>query len=354
VRINNDYWSAILSVTKVSGDTGSAKSNSGSLQNLVPGQQVKGEVLARLSDQVHLVKIAGDIYRTELPEPTRPGTTLNLAYRSGEPRPEFALQRGNNEASPVKLSQVTAWLTNNLKGLTDQTAARTVRTLEPLLNAPPANTALLAASLRNSLTFSGVFYDSHLLQWYLGEKRLDEMLKESRLRLEAMANKAKVPPSGTSLPDELALLTDKNNSWSTSLENVNPRDGMNRNPSLVDPAAAPLLREQVETLMTGIFHWQGSVWQNQEMEWEVAKHEGENDQDAENSCWRTTVRLSLPNLGSLSATLIFTGEGIHGRIITESAATRDEMKRELTSLERSMCDSGLTLTDMVIEHSDER
>ncbi len=354
MRINNDYWRAILSVTKVSSDTGSAKNSSESLQNLVPGQQVKGEVLARLSDQVYLVKIAGDIYRTELPEPARPGSTLNLTYRSGEPRPEFALQRNSSDASPVKLSPATAWLTNALKESPDQTAARTVRALEPLLNAPPANIALLAASLRNSLMFSGVFYESHLLQWFLGEKRLDDILKESRLRLEAMAKKGKDSLSDTSSPDDLALLTDKNSTWAKASENVNQRDGTNRTPSMVDPAAAPLLREQVETLMTGIFHWQGTAWQNQEMEWEVAKQEGEKDEDAENSCWRTTVRLSLPNLGSLSATLIFTGEGIQGRVITESAATRDEMRRELTSLERSMSDSGLTLTDMVIEHSDER
>jgi len=65
MRINNDYWRAILSVTKVSGDTGATQNRSDSLQNLVPGEQVKGEVLARLSDQVHLVKIEGNIYRTE-------------------------------------------------------------------------------------------------------------------------------------------------------------------------------------------------------------------------------------------------------------------------------------------------
>lgn len=354
MRINNDYWRAILSVTKVSGDTGATQNRSDSLQNLVPGEQVKGEVLARLSDQVHLVKIEGNIYRTELPEPTRPGTTLNLTYRCGEPRPEFALQRDRNEASPVRLSPATSWLNNVLKETPGQPSARTATSFEPLLNTQPTNTTALAASLRNALNFSGIFYESHLLQWFLGERRLDEVLKESRLRLASMVKKEKDPLSGSPTPEDSNALSAKNNVLATLLENGKPREGMSNITALADPTATLLLREQVETLLSGIFHWQGTAWQNQEMEWEVEKQDQESEQDANHGSWRTTVRMSLPNLGSISATLVFTGKEIQGRVITDSAATRDTMRQELGSLERSMADSGLALSDMIIEHSNER
>jgi hypothetical protein len=349
MRINNDYWRAILSATKVTPEAGAGESNSGSHQKLVPGQQVNGEVLARLSDQVYLLKIAGDIFRTELPVPTRPGTNLSLTFRTGEPRPEFLLQSPRSEASPVTLSTTAASLLELRKRSSVQTSAQAAKSLEPLFTSAPANTSTLAASLRNALSFSGLFYESHLVQWFLGERLFADILKESRLRLAAMVKKGQDPTAEKSAAENLNLMTDTNGSLAAAAKNNDLPDRQLNITALSDPLTSSLLREQLETLVSGIFRWQGTVWQDQEMEWEVEKQNAESDHDSEPP-WRTSIRLCLPKLGSINATLVFNGQGITGRITTDTAATKDQMKRELGSLEQSMAGSGLTLSDMVIAY----
>ncbi|MDD2335580.1 MAG: flagellar hook-length control protein FliK [Geobacteraceae bacterium] len=353
MRINNDYWRSILSATKVSAETGTPDNRSGSLQNLVPGQQVQGEVLARLSDQVYLVKIAGDIYRTELPEPTQTGTKLILTFRTSEPRPEFSLQSDRSDVSPVRLSPTAASLIEALKVPSDQSSAQSIKSLEPLLTSPPVNSLALATSLRNALSFSGLFYESHLLQWFLGERLFADIQKESRLRLASMAKRGKEPLSDATSSEELGLIADKKGFLAFALENDEQPDNVKHSTALSESLTSALLREQVETLLSGIFHWQGSVWHGQDMAWEVEKQESESNQDCEQS-WRTSIRLTLPNLGKVSATLVSSDEGITGKITTDSTTTKNTMQQELGCLEEKMTASGLTLRTMTIEQRDER
>ncbi|MRR53171.1 MAG: flagellar hook-length control protein FliK [Deltaproteobacteria bacterium] len=353
MRINNDFWRSILSVTKVSAEAGNPENRSGSLQNLVAGQQVKGEVLARLSDQVYLVKIAGDVYRTELPEPARPGTQLTLTYRTSEPRPEFSLQSTRNEAAPVRLSPTVASLSEVLKGPATQPSLPQVKSLEPLFNSSQANTSALATSLRNALSFSGLFYESHLLQWHVGERLLSDIQKESRLRQMTMAKMANDPAAGENLPAGPAPPDGRKDLLAQVLQNDELPDNRGNITAPAEQLASALLREQVETLLSGVFHWQGSVWQDQEMSWNVEKHAGDSDQEGEQS-WKTSIRLTLPNLGEVSATLVSSDEGIKGRITTDSKATKNVMQKEMAGLEENLAGAGLTLISMAIEERNER
>jgi len=353
MRINNDFWRSILSVTKVSPEAGTPENRSGALQSLVAGQQVKGEVLARLSDQVYLVKIAGDIYRTELPEPTRPGAQLTLTFRTSEPRPEFSLQSTRNDAAPVRLSPTVAALSETLKGTVTQPPLQQVKSLEPLFSASQANTSALATSLRNALSFSGLFYESHLLQWHVGERLLTDIQKESRLRLATMAKMAKDPVPGENLPASSGIL--KGNEDLIAQISRNDELPVNLRPitAPADQITSALLREQIETLLSGVFHWQGSVWQDQEMAWDVEKQAGDSDREGEQT-WKTSIRLTLPNLGEVHATLVSSDKGIKGRITTDSTATKNVMRKELADLEDKLTGSGLTLLSMAIEERDER
>lgn len=352
MKINYDFWRSVLSVTKVSPEAGAPENRSEALQSLVAGQQVKGEVLARLSDQVYLVKIAGDIYRTELPEPARPGAQLTLTYRTSDPRPEFSLQSTRHDAAPVRLSPTVASLSEALKGPAPQPFMPQVKSLEPLLSSVPANTTTLATSLRNALSFSGLFYESHLLQWHLGERLLTDIQKESRSRLATLAKMAKDPVPGENLPAGSGPLDGNRDSLAKTLLNDELPDNLRHIAAPANQLTSALLRDQVETLLSGVFHWQGSVWQDQEMAWDVEKQPGEGDQEGQQS-WKTSIRLTLPNLGEVSATLVSGTEGIKGRIITDSTTTKSVMQQELAGLEENLAGAGLTLISMSIEERDE-
>ena len=58
--------------------------------------------------------------------------------------------------------------------------------------------------------------------------------------------------------------------------------------------------------------------------------------------------MRLPNLGSIDATLMITGERIEGKITTDSPTTRKELQKELKHFEHSLAASGLTLKEMVL------
>jgi hypothetical protein len=233
-----------------------------------------------------------------------------------------------------------------------QPSAQAIKSLEPLLTSSPVNTSALAASLHDALSFSGLFYESHLLQWFLGDRLLADIQKESRLRLAAMKRNGKEPLSDESPTNGHALIADKKSLLARVLESAEPTENNKNFTALSDPLNSALLREQVETLLSGIFHWQGTVWKDQSMEWEVEKKDREGDHESEHT-WRTTLQISLPNLGKISATIISSDEGITGKISTDSTTTKNTMQRELEGLKERMAGAGLSLITMAIEQSDE-
>jgi len=167
-----------------------------------------------------------------------------------------------------------------------------------------------------------------------------------------MVRKGQDPAAENSAAENRTLLTDTNGSLTAAAKNKDLPDRQLNITAFSDPLTSSLLREQLETLVSGIFRWQGTVWQDQEMDWEVEKQNAESDHGSEHP-WCTSIRLNLPKLGSINATLAFSEKGITGRITTDSSATKDQMQRELGSLEQSMANSGLTLRDMVIAHDKE-
>ena len=57
----------------------------------------------------------------------------------------------------------------------------------PLLPAPPNEAAPLVAALKGALDRSGLFYESHLVQWFAGDRPLAALLREPQGRLSTAA-----------------------------------------------------------------------------------------------------------------------------------------------------------------------
>lgn len=84
---------------------------------------------------------------------------------------------------------------------------------QPVLDAPPHYPASLAMGLRIRLQDSGLFYESHLLDWYHGQYPLARLAQEPQSQLssqpasEAAADKDLGNPAGTTpVPNEAAKL----------------------------------------------------------------------------------------------------------------------------------------------------
>lgn len=348
MRINHENWLRVLSP----GANRPADENPDRplppRTDFLPGQQVKGEVLARLSEQVYLVRIAGQAYRTELPLSLRPGDPLELTFRAAEPRLSFTLRDITLEASAATISSTAARLSRVMSEVQGGPAARPAVAFAPLLDAHPSDPAGMAASIQKSLAFSGLFYESHVVRWLLGERLLADLMKEPQARLAMLRGKR----NGDG-PQDVHRQTEGEETLTPGPAGPSPADcepaGIIEQLLGADSLfSLPMVREQLALLLSGVVRWQGEVWHGQEMEWDVER-EPEAHDGSEDTAWRTTIRLELPRLGAIAATLSISGSEVRGRITAGSSESVAHLKRELDRLKNGMAETGLRLTEMAVD-----
>jgi hypothetical protein len=318
---------------------------------LSPGQLVQAEVLASLPDNRFLARIAGELFKIELPQTTKPGETLRLTMVSDEPRLTFALSRAENSVAPVRISETGKWLSNLARdGISRQPPPPVTRS-EMLLTGPPVDTGTLATLLREALSMSGVFYESHLVQWFLGERQLKDILKEPQAKL---APPSKTPPDAQP-PGDKVPLDGHNNTLGKALDLISaePANSASRQEPAepVDPRAIPIIQDQLHTLQSGSLAWLGQAWPGQLMDWTVSEQESESGEKAGKN-WHTTLKLHLPNLGEVHASLQLNNEGVHMLIKAERNSTVTVLLEEQQELEQAMSAAGVNLLGMVVEQED--
>lgn len=164
--------------------------------NLTPGQMVHGEVMANMANSRYLVRIANELLHMELPLNLQPGQAVELTYVTDEPRLLFALSKSANSATPVQISDTGRWLNTLAQGTGDAPAASPLPRPSLVIPGPPRDPALLAEGLKNVLTRSGVFYESHLAKWVQGERPLSDLLREPQGQLSPLAGRLPAEGSG--------------------------------------------------------------------------------------------------------------------------------------------------------------
>jgi hypothetical protein len=317
---------------------------------LTPGQQVQAEVLASMPNQRYLARIAGELFRIELPIIVQPGEIFQMTVVTGEPNLSFTLSRSQNSATPVTISDTGKWLGQLSRNSDDPQQVGSLPRNGLILNDRPGDTALFAGLLRDALTLNGVFYESHLIQWFLGKRSQKELLQEPQGKLSVRGKTAAdgksaqqrvksdcKGPSGE--PDEPildAILSD---------DDLNERSGP------IDPRTMPIIQEQLQMLHSDRFIWQGQVWPGQQMEWEVSREKQANGEGAEAGC-QSILRLDLPNLGQVVATVQLGKGGISIHISADRAAASVAMKSEEQALLQAMTGAGIKVQKMAIEHEE--
>ena len=126
-----------------------------------------------------------------LPRNTQPGESIELTFVANQPRLTFMLSRdlaaaanGTPEAKPqVALSDTARFLGALIQKIADQTEpSAAVTKSTPVLSSAPADIKEFATALRNTLSQSGLFYESHQAQWVAGERKLADLLQEPQAR----------------------------------------------------------------------------------------------------------------------------------------------------------------------------
>ncbi len=338
-----------------------------------PGQQIPAHVLASLPNGRFQVQVGDQILDLNLPRNTQPGETLELTYVSNTPRLTFALVRdlpGPAVAMPsVSLSDTARVIGTLLQGGAPAQASNTVhggtafprpvvdqgsallpsvaRTAPPVLVTPPDDVPAFAQALRASLSQSGLFYESHQVQWLNGERNLASLRQEPQGQLSPMPQQdAAKPPM--SAPQPLPHGEDSLMPATQPLPGVSEKGAAG---PAIHPQTLPLVQQQLQALDTRQVIWQGEVWPGQQMSWEIEEQTARRDarQDEEPEIWHTRLNLQLPTLGGVNVKLAFVNGAVHLDISADADASALLMRQNQPGLDQRFKAAGLPLAGVTIQ-----
>ncbi|WP_322031707.1 flagellar hook-length control protein FliK [Paraburkholderia sp. J76] len=260
--------------------------------------------------------------------------------------------------------------------------------------------AALAASLAQTVSTSGLFYEAHLAQWLRGQLSPAQLADEPQNRLlgahsqlpldwtldaddiddvqwtetfaqapggargdtgnasnAASAVNAALARAFPALADahgEAATAQARAALADTLLPAMHEAAAQAGGPS-VHPAVIPLVRQQLDLLATGEFRWNGEAWPGVRVDWSIQQddydardaHSGAAGSEAGDIPWRTRLTLALPKLGTVDAELTLTGSTLAVRV-QANAGGAARLSAESESLRGRLEALGLTLAGLSI------
>lgn len=352
------------------------------LPEFKPGQRLTATIERPLADGQFRALVAGKTVTLALPQGVaedliQPGRTLALEVTRSTPEAVHAQIVPSSAAAeaPPALSQ-TGRLISVL--LTGQPAAEPAPLAggKPLLAAPPASGSPLVPVLQEALTQSGLFYESHQVQWLAGKVSTMALRQEPQGQFP-------VPQPGPAVPDtarpEVASIRDLSPAPVTTGEPLAPEQsesgvrrtlefsGAESDTPTPPPSARtdstpargaipdrlmPVVSQQLDALATQQFAWQGQVWPGQTMEWQIEDPTGGRGEAAENQDWNTSLRLTLPRLGSVEARLQLSASGVNVRLVAAEPEAQADLAANREALARGLDAAHVPLLGLTVEPAD--
>ncbi|MFZ4858772.1 MAG: flagellar hook-length control protein FliK [Desulfuromonadaceae bacterium] len=317
--------------------------------SFMPGQQLKGEVLAALGGGRFTVQVAEQVLEFIMPKGVRRGDLINLFFITDEPQQTFLMARFGRQGDS-KVSDVSRWLSGFLGEAAGQVPAQeTVGILRTLLSGPTTDAQLLGRMLQQGLRESGLFYESHLARWFGGSYSLGDILKEPQGRLSPRLDQA------GALQDTAAedIVQSGFRAGSAEMMAAIKKAGHTMgHDGIADVRSLPVVNEQLTALQNGQLLFRGDLFPGRHLEWTVAeKDEGRNKSGGRERSWATGVTVTLPALGSVTALLTLDGTGVAVTITAENGGTVPILESGRSRLIEQLESAGLTPAAMSIGHA---
>lgn len=320
-----------------------------------PGQRLPAHVLASLPNGRFEVRVGDQVLDLNLPRNTQAGDNIELVFIGDRPRLTFALSQdlaGLAAArTPVSLSEAARFLGSLVQQSAGegQAAAAQLARGGPVLGGPPQSAPELAQSLRQAVTTSGLFYESHQAQWVRGERTVASLLQEPQGQLSpllAQGGRASSAEAAASLPRAAAA---------APVDDAQPKPAAAPSdaPEPVHPQTTPLVQQQLHALDSRQLVWHGQIWPGQDMQWEIEEdaRRGHAEADMQDSeAWRTRLSLELPAMGGVEARITFADGGLRLELAASRADSTALMRGRQAQLAAAFEDSGLRVTGLSIQH----
>jgi flagellar hook-length control protein FliK len=349
------------------------------LSGLVAGQKVMAEIQALLPNGTYRALINQRTVTLALPFSAKSGDALELQVTESNGKLALAIvTRAEGEGGKAvattssTLSQTGQLISTLFSGAREAKSGSTALPLnanQPLASAPPNNAQDLLPLLKQAITQSGMFYESHQAEWVEGRfakaalllepqgklslpmafstASADEQSSAALLKSPVQANTGE-PATAPRLAAEVAQT--QGNSVDGS------KAGAAQSPSqtpgqLLAPQTLALVQQQLESLATQNFSWQGQVWPGQEMRWEIDEDAARRAQEGDETAarWSTRLHLTLPNLGEINAQIRLQGNQITLAMTAGNEETRALMRASSVALRSQLDEAGLTLASMGVD-----
>jgi hypothetical protein len=318
--------------------------------SFLPGQQLKGEVLAALGGGRFTVLVAGQALEFVMPKGVRRGDLITLFFITDEPQQTFLMARFGRSGDS-RVSNTGRWLSGFLGEASGQASAQaTLGVLRTLLAEPTTDASLLGRMLQQGLRESGLFYESHLARWFGGDYPLEEILREPQGRLSPRLAQAE-EQAGT--PDDELVRAGIRTGSTEGMEALFKKVGTSMaHEGIADQRTLPMVSEQLSALQSGQLLFRGDLFPGQRLEWTVAEREaGRNRSGGRERSWETSVTITLPLLGEVTALLTLDGTRVAVKVRAENGATVPILEAGRARLAEQLEGAGLTPTEMNISHA---
>jgi hypothetical protein len=325
-------------------------SQQGPASSFMPGQQLKGDVLASLGGGRFSVQVAGQVLEFILPKGVRRGDLINLFFISNEPQQTFLMARFGRSGES-KVTDVSRWLSGFLGEAAGQVSTQsTLGILRTLLSGPTTDAQLLGRMLQQGLRESGLFYESHLARWFGGSYPLEDILKEPQGRLSP-----RLAQAGTRYvesAEDLVRSGFQTGSTEMMAAIIKKAGSSMGHEGVADQRTLPMVNEQLTALQNGQLLFRGDLFPGQRLEWTVTEREaGRNKSGGRERSWETSVTINLPNLGPVTAQLTLDGIGVAVAITAENGGAVPILETGRARLIEQLEGAGLTPAAMSIGHA---
>jgi hypothetical protein len=243
-----------------------SQNNSTNIENLITGKNYKAEVISKSEDNTINIRISNTVFKIQLDNKLTIGETLTLRYLNSNPNPVFLLisseQPTTNQIDKTELTQAAQNISQFIFESEKISSKLSPYQESQVLTNNPELPRLTAGNIKQAIDTSGLFYESHLADFFEGKRSLSLMMEE-------------------------------------------PQNKTNFDPAM-------LVVKQLEILEKNKLHWIGEVWPQQNMDWTTLiekRPESNNTKDKSNSQKNnqtpitSILKFNFRNLGALNATL---------------------------------------------------
>lgn len=348
------------------------------------GQAFTARIQELLPDNTYKALVAGKQLTLALPEGANPGDILELevvdrtghtviAKRAeGEPAPAQA----DGRAYPyARISDAGRLIGNLLPPEGEAAQPIPLNRGQPVAPQPPATGAELAPALQKAVSQSGLFYEAHQAQWVAGERPLNALRAEPQGLLPPQTapgrpDQPAVPPDRNSPPAEnmargAESLPKGSEAQTVARQDLGARageaavqrsDGQAQSGTAIPEAIRNIVQQQLDAAATQRMAWHGEIWPGQDLDWAIQRDAVEErdagNPDASNAPrWSTSLRLTMPILGTVDATLQLAGNGVRIRLAADSAAA-PSLREQAPGLMQALAAAGLNVQTLDIRNEE--